>query len=287
MKKRDEQASGKVYGWQFLLLALMIAVFHATPALAEAYVGGNIGGSFAQRLSNINGNENVNYPDPPQSTYPFTNGNGGSALFPNTHFTRINLQGTVFGGPRVGYFFKRFRGLLGVEFENNYSGPSFPRQNVTLSNAGFADSINGLGLGQNNLTEQQSFARGRLFTFAWNGILRYKRADKPNKLVPYVGFGPALYVLNVSGTGHSGVTLQPSSIADPFGVDGPHLSQTNCHVGLNFKVGVLYPITKRWSAGAEYHYNWSPIHIGHFRSASELKAGFRSNSFSFVLQRTL
>lgn len=273
------QRNPKVVNFILPILAALTLVLHADAVFAEPYVGISAGGMFDSKIRNITGNENINYPDPAQSIYPGTGGNGSTALYPDTHYTPLDLKSSFIGGVRAGYFFKKLPSF-GLELEGSYSTPSFLEQNVTIRNPGFNDPVNGLPLGQTHLTEKQLSATSRLGLFALNGIYRYQGF---HKIVPYVGGGPALFIFRTTGTGHSGITLDPPAIADPVGVNGPRIQETSVDFGLNLKAGMEYKLTDLWRLALEYHYNWCPINISRFRSASDVSGNFHAQSVSLVL----
>jgi len=268
-----------------LLITLIASFIPLSFANAEPYVGLSLGWSFNTTLSSIKGNENLNYPD--AIDYNLADG----LYYPGTHYSDIKLKDALQGGLKAGYYFDSVPSL-GLEVEGNYSQPNMKRQNVTFSN-----SLNG-GIGNvilsgtsgspdltgdgNSATENQLPARVQLFQFNFNGMYRYQGFKE---FTPYIGAGPSLNIIRITGTGESGHFVNPT---DPSGDNisyGPNVSDTSVNVGANFKLGAEYKIDKEWGLGAEYHYNWSSVDISHFRSASNLNADLNMQSLSVVLTR--
>ena len=139
---------------------------------------------------------------------------------------------------RLGYFFEQLPNF-GVEFGVTYSHPTIKRQFVKLTHPGFNDPVNGLGLGQDNFTEDQLSATTKLLVYSVNGLYRYQGFEK---FTPYIAGGPAIYSFKVSGTGYSGIVTDPAAIADPIGVDGPSVHATSSKLGWNLRAGSEYKI---------------------------------------------
>jgi opacity protein-like surface antigen len=103
-------------------------------------------------------------------------------------------------------------------------------------------------------------------------------------LIPYIGGGPSLNVIKISGTGESGHFVDPVC-GDACVSNAGNIHDTSVNIGANFKIGAEYKIDKAWGLGAEYHYNWVPIDISHFRSANNLNADLEMQSVNLVLTR--
>jgi opacity protein-like surface antigen len=256
---------------------------------AEPYVAASLGWTFNQKLSGIKGDENLNYPDSTSS----------SLYFPDTTYTDIKLKDVLQGGLKTGYFFESSPNL-GIELEANYSEPKMKGQNVTLSNPN-PNSESGLGLGETisygtgtsasnplSATEAQLPAKVQLLQFNLNAIYRYQGFKE---ITSYIGGGPSLNIIRITGTGESGHFIDPT---DPDGTqvvpnsEHPYVSRvhnTSINLGANFKIGAEYHLDKDWGLGAEYHYNWVPVDIKHFRSANNLNADLEMQSVSLVLTR--
>lgn len=267
-------------------LALIPLLFSSGILYAESFVGGSLGYSFNGNLSSITANENTAYPFNPIATYP-SYGDWGT-LFPGAHYTDVKLKDTISGGLKLGHYFDAYPSL-GVELEGNYSRPNIKAQNVTITHPGFADLVidpstdPATTLGVDHFTEAQLGAKVQLFQFNLNALYRYQGFKE---ITPYVGLGPSLNILRITGTGVSGNIVAPFSTEGPDPLSfGTHVSQTSINAGVNFKAGLEYRLDKDWGAGMEYHYNWSPIEVDAFRSAQHLKADYESHNLSLVLQR--
>ncbi len=263
-----------------LILFALFALMRCEVAAAEPYVGVALGWQFNQKITDLNGDESVNYPDPASGIYPNAL-NPLIALYPDTTYTDLKLRTSLSAGIRGGYYFKSIP-FLGVEFAFSYSEPNILRQNVKLTHPGFKDNRKGLGLIQDNTTEDQESARTRLFLPSLNLLYRYQGFGK---ITPYIGTGPGIFIFRITGTGHSGITTDPPSLVDPIGVPGPNILQTSTEIGLCSKVGVEYNITHNWGLAVEYHYNWSLLRINKFRSASDLDGDYLAQSVNLVLLR--
>ena len=254
-------------------------------AIAENYAGLGMGWTFSQKLTSGHGNENLNYPDPSGGTFT----NGGS-LYPDTHITDVNLKNVLQGGVKAGHYFDSVPSL-GVELEVNYSQPNMFRQNVTLSNNSFKqvyDNQNHVYPFPNgNFTEDQQKAKVQILQFNANGLYRYQANEK---ITPYIGGGPSFNIIRISGTGYSGIIVDPfyQNASCPVGPHGSlcsNVNTTSMNVGLNFKVGAEYKFDDNWGLAAEYHYNWVPVTISSFRSMSDVKADLEMQSISAVVVR--
>ena len=249
-------------------------------ASAEPYVGASIGWTFNQKLSSVHGNENLNYPGP--SGGLFTD---AGLLFPDTTYSEVKLKDVLQGGLKAGYYFDSAP-TFGIELEANYSQPNIFRQNVTLTNPNFVNvpSLDGTTqFAGTNFTEDQQPAKVKLFQFALNGLYRYQGFQS---FTPYIGAGPSLNILRITGTGLSGIIVGPVPL-DPSitSGDGGAIHQTSVNLGINFKVGAEYKFDQDWGVAGEYHYNWSPIEVSNFRSVSSLKADYEAHSLNVVLVR--
>lgn len=267
-------------GFRILILAAVIFFICVGYAAAEPYIGISLGWQFAQYGTKSEGDENINYPHSHIGDYPDAL-DPARALYKSAKLSDTDLEDTLSGGLRAGYYFKSVPNL-GVELEFTYSRPNFKRQNVTLTHPGFADPVHGLNAGQDNFTEDQLFVKAHLFRLAFNGLYRYRGLKK---ITPYIGVGPAMDIIHVKGTGHSGIIVAPSAWVDPVGVFGPEINETTVNVGANFKAGVEYQISNNWGLGIEYHYNWSQWNVSNFRSISNLSSEYHSQSVNLVLLR--
>jgi opacity protein-like surface antigen len=133
---------------------------------------------------------------------------------------------------------------------------------------------------QGYVTEDQLYARTNLFIFSANTMYRYQRFKD---ITPFIGAGPALFIMNIKGTGYSGIIVDPLGFGVP--VSAPRVNQTSVNIGLNLKAGVEYALTKDIGLGLEYHYNWAPIKVDNFRSISDAKGNFNSHTVGMFLAK--
>jgi opacity protein-like surface antigen len=107
------------------------------------------------------------------------------------------------------------------------------------------------------------------------------------KYEPYIGAGPTINVMKVSGTGYSGIFVSPDAgtmaLVGLTPGPGPNISDTTTKIGANVKAGMLYKVDKDMSLGFEYKFNWTPFRVSHFRSQSDLSGDFYSHTISAVL----
>ena len=237
-----------------------------TVAHAEAYIGIEGGYNFQNNISGIKGNENLNYPDAADNTDPTT------SLLHGAKYTNLSLKNSGKIGVKAGYYFND--SPFGVEGEFDYSKPDFKRQNVTITHSGIA-AVTG---GADFFTEDQQPAKTNLYTFALNGIYRYKGFQT---FTPYIGAGPALYVWDIHGTGLSGII--PS--LGETGVYGKNVNEHPITWGTSAKVGLEYSIAPQWALGAEYHYNWSAFKVDNFRSVSDGTGDYTGQSALVTIVR--
>lgn len=261
-----------------LCLISIVMTLLSAQAFAEPYVAASLGWTFNQKLSGIKGDENLNYPDPSGGIFP------EGALFTDTKYTNIKLKDVLQGGLKAGYYFNSAPSF-GIELEGNYSKPKMKRQNVTITNPDFSYT----DLESNYLTEDQLPAKVQLLQFNLNGLYRYQGFKD---FTPYIGGGPSLNIIKITGTGYSGVIVAPftddSTCYSASNSDAPvcsNVRDTSVNIGANFKIGAEYHLDKDWGLGAEYHYNWVPVDIKHFRSANNLSADLEMQSVSLVLTR--
>jgi opacity protein-like surface antigen len=268
-----------------IALGALVSLLSINSAGAEPYVGVSLGWTFSQKLSGVHGNENLNYPGPSGGVY---DGNllSGNLLFPGTTYSEIKLKDVLQGGLKAGYWFDSTPNF-GIELEMNYSQPNIIRQNVTLNNpnlVGFTLDGGNTFLTTPHFTEDQLPAKVKMLQFNLNGLYRYQGLQN---LTPYIGGGPSLNIMRITGTGYSGIIVDPiqQDASCNQGIVCNSVSQTSVNVGINFKVGAEYKFDQDWGLAGEYHYNWIPIEVDNFRSVSNLKADYQSHTLSVVLLR--
>lgn len=275
-----------------IVISLLLALTPFTAVKAEPYVGVSLGWTFNQKLSGIKGDENLNYPGPMQPN--------DITYYPGSSYSDINLKDALTGGLKAGYYFES-NPSFGFEVEANYSQPNMKRQNVTISNS-TANTASGAYIGQavsadiatnvapagwsgnaNQVTEDQLGANVKVLQFNLNAMYRYQGIKN---FTPYVGIGPSLNIVKITGTGESGHFVDP---VDPTGYEvtnnAPRVHDTSVNIGANFKIGAEYKLDEQWGVGGEYRYTWVPVDISQFRSANNLSADLELQSLSLVLTR--
>ena len=269
-----------------LLIILITSLIPFSLAIAEPYVSASLGWTFNQKLKNIKGDENLDYEDPINLT--------DGSFYPGSHYSDIKLKDVLQGGIKAGYYFESMPNF-GLEIEGNYSQPNMKKQNVTITNnSGLVGSPSeGLGIGDafglsgysnqnsNSVTENQLPAKVKLLQFNFNALYRYQGFKE---FTPYIGGGPSVNIIRITGTGESGHFVDPPDCNDCVSY-GPNVHDTSVNIGANFKMGAEYHLDKDWGLAAEYHYNWVPVDISHFRSANNLNADLTMQSLSVVLTR--
>jgi len=269
----------------FALLGITVFLFSAN-ANADDYVGFGLGWTVNTKLKNIKGDENLDY--------PAAIGTTPGLYFTGTSYSDLSLKDVLQGGLKFGHYFEQYPNF-GLELEANYSQPDMKRQNVTISNpnngllGGIGDVVS-FGTGTSgsssySVTEDQLPATVKLLQFNLNALYRYKNSTN---FTPYVGAGPSLNIIRVTGTGESGHFVDPT---DPgltqvvYANQAPRVNDTSVNWGVNFKIGAEYKFNDDWGVAGEYHYNWSNVDISHFRSANNLKADLELQTLNVVLTR--
>lgn len=268
----------------FKLTIALIALFAPLSMVrAEPYISASMGYALNSKLSGIKGTENLNYP-----LNSSDKGYDPTIIFPGTTYSDIKLKDVLQGGLKAGYYFESLPNL-GFELEGNYSQPNVKRQNVNISNSNGIGDVVSFGLtgasgntsSPNQFTEDQLPAKVKLFQLNFNALYRYQGFKD---FTPYIGGGPSLNYIKITGTGYSGIFVDPA-IGDT-GCEGcGNLHDTSLNFGANFKVGAEYHIDKQWGLGAEYHYNWSNVDIANFRSSHNLNADLNMETLNVILTR--
>jgi opacity protein-like surface antigen len=202
---------------------------------AETYVAGEFGVTFPGKgLSNG---------DLTSTTAPFSSGAiSGTVNFPQgTTVSDQSLKNSLMVGGKIGHYFSKLR-WLGVEAEVFYSTPHIKQQDITFrSGAPFTFAPSGGGpstsVGNDLTAVGIQGAHFQVWTIApLNFVLRYPG----NRLQPYVGVGPGIFIGRIKDTS----------------VTQGENSQSSTKLGLNTFVGVRYFLTRHVSAFAEGKYNY-------------------------------
>jgi len=255
------------------LIAFSIIGF-CTTAHAEDYLGVFGGYSFGQNISNIKGNENLNYPSAPDGSSPIT------SLIPDAKYSSLKLGSSGNIGIKYGHYFDQLP-AFGLESEFSYSKPNFKRQNVTITSNGLR-SFTGAALstttGPAQITEDQQPANADLYVLDFNGLYRYQGWKS---FTPYIGAGPAVYFWQIKGTGLSGIIPEFGAT----GVDGPEVNQHPITWGADFKLGGEYNLPQNYGLGLEYRYNWSAFKVDSFRSVSDGSGDYQGQALDVTLTK--
>jgi opacity protein-like surface antigen len=195
------------------LSAVLTTVLPATQAYPEAYIGGQFGASISSLAKGL------------------TNGEFTEFSPPATISDR-ELQSSLVGGLKVGYYFSRAR-WFGLETEAFYTTPHIKQQHTTITIQ--PGTFNGTPVPGGTAAGELSGDHFRVLTWApVNFMFRYHRT----RLQPYIGVGPGVFFGRIHQTTQ--------------GFEG---SQSSTRVGLNAKVGLDYFITRHVSVFGEWKYN--------------------------------
>ena len=256
----------------FVATLVVISLTQLNIARSEPFIAGGVGFTFAPKLNNLTGNENTNYPDAPNPLV--------GPLLSGAKISPLKLDSSAQVNLKVGYYLDNYS-MFGFDTELSYLRPNFLRQNVRISHTRFNNIIQSYGLPpQGYIVEDQLKAGSNLFVLSANALYRYQGIKD---ITPFVGAGPALYILKIRGTGYSGIIVDP--VGGGSGDNGPRLNQTSINLGLNAKVGFEYEVTKSVGLGLEYHYNWAPIKVDNFRSISNASGNFSSHTIGVFLAK--
>jgi opacity protein-like surface antigen len=231
---------------QKLALVLTVSLIPFSIAKAEPYIAASMGWTFNSKLSGIKGNENLNYPGAIDTS--------SDLYYPDSKYSDIKLKDVLQAGIKAGYYFDSAPSF-GLELEANYSEPKMKKQNVTITNDGSnAPSLIPIGqaihydillyekpsdlLGDgNSVTENQLPAKVKLLQFNFNAMYRYRGFKE---FTPYIGAGPSINIIRITGTGESGHFVNPTDTTGYELTTGPNISDTSVNVGANFKLGAEY-----------------------------------------------
>jgi len=222
---------------KIVFLLLVTASLSGQTAVAESYVGIQAGGSIGNVFSNLTGDENTGYVV------------GGGSIYKDTKASDVKLENSYLIGAKAGHYFSSIP-FFGIEAEVNYTKPDFKQQIVELSHPDFG-----------SLKEIQLRADIYKISSAVSLMARY---DELETVKPYIGVGPTLNYLDVTGTGRSG--LSPGdNVNDPsLGVYGPNIKESTWALGFQGKVGASVPITDSVSFDAEAEFKNEVQQGGYF-----------------------
>lgn len=230
-------------------------------ASAESYVGVQVGGRFANKVSGVKGDV-VGVPNP---AAPFIPGSPAYlAPFTGTDSSDLKLDETISIGAKVGHYFDKMP-FLGVEGDINFSQPDLYPQNLTFSNPAFPPTL-----------PQQSQKRIKIQDFQ-GGVSLMARYPAWKRVMPYVGVGPQVHLFRLRG---SGDTQNPFALG-AFG-PGRSVKQDKIGIGLQAKAGVRLAITKHLAIDAEYKFNFSPVRF-EARNLDNLKGTLTSHEVGAAL----
>ena len=226
-------------------------------------MGFQLGYSSPMDLSDVSGDENLNYPNAATS----------SQLLSGTTASDAKLEDSHLLGFKIGHYFEK-KPFLGIEGELFHTQPNFKTQTVRLEHA---DAGTKLGIpGATAFHEAQRPANVDLYTLAFNVMFRYQDLEK---YTPYVGIGPAIYHWRVSGTGTSCEIIELGNSP----CSAPDVSENATTFGINFKFGSEYEISEDMSVGLEYKYNYADFELDQFRSMQNIEGKYKAQAFAVSL----
>jgi len=204
-------------------------------AQAESYVAGQFGATFPGMVKNGLFDGDLT------STSATLQNPSGTVNFPSgTTVSDQSLKTSLLLGGKIGHYLSRAR-WLGFEAEIFYSTPHIKQQDITLrSGTPFTFTPSGGGpstsLGNEFTSPVVQGANFSVLTIApLNLMFRYPG----NRLQPYIGIGPGIFIARIKAP-------------VPQGDD----SQSSTKLGLNSFIGVRYFLTRHVSAFAEGKYNY-------------------------------
>ena len=101
---------------------------------------------------------------------------------------------------------------------------------------------------------------------------------------PYIGAGPAIYRLTMTGEGKGGNVVAPASVATNGYSNGENLNTTSNGIGFKAKLGNSMDITENISFDMEYQYSWGKFDIQNFREYSEFDTTLKSHDILLGLR---
>jgi opacity protein-like surface antigen len=217
------------------LVALLVPiVLFAPQAYAETYVAGQVGMTMPSVGKGLSDGDltSTSFPDPT-----------GTSNIPSATVSDQSLKTSLMFGGKIGHYFSKAQ-WFGIEAEIFYSTPHIKQQDITFRTEApgtFTPSGGGpiipIPSGtQIPLLDVQG-ANFRVITIApLNLMFRYPG----NRLQPYIGVGPGIFIARIS---------------DPSITQGEN-SQSSTKLGLNTFIGARYYLTRQVSAFAEGKYNY-------------------------------
>lgn len=226
-----------------LAVVALVSVLTTSAAYAEDYFGLFLGGQFGGKGRNLEGQKDMNYKGTPD-------------LHPAS-VSDILLSPSLTIGFKAGRYFETMPGF-GVEVEGQYSRPDFKKQDVTIK-------LDQPYMGVSTISMNQDKAEFHMFTAGINLLYRFEQFET---FKPYVGVGPALYVLKIKGSDYHYGTMNSKG----FGV------------GFNAKAGVEIPITERLSFDTEYKFSYGKMDIDWFRSIDDPTMDYQAHHLTAGLR---
>ena len=90
---------------KILTIFILIFFVYCKEAVAEPYIGFDLGYHFAQKITGTKGNEDLNYPDKPIGIYPNAT-DPKATLYKDSKDTKLDLKSGISVGIRAGYYFE-------------------------------------------------------------------------------------------------------------------------------------------------------------------------------------
>ena len=248
---------------KILSVSLVItSMFLSANAYAERYIGVQLGWSMPENFTKTKGDENLGYStSTPDVQY-------GSQV------SNAELEDSVYFGIKVGKYFEN-RSNLGIEGEFAYTQPDFKRQNIYLTHQNYSN-YPGLG-GGDTFFEDQLPASADLYTIGINALYRFQ--TEANKIRPYIGAGPALYLWHIKGTGNS-CRVNGNAASE---CSAPDVNEKAVGLGLVAKLGASHDINEKVVLDLEYKYNWNRQGFDQFRSLSKIDTTYQAHNLLLSL----
>ena len=238
-----------VYGTSlWCLLTVVLALLPSVPFLPSAYAETYIGGQLGLALPSVGkGLTDVEL----------------TSVSPPGAFSDRALKTSPMYGAKLGFFLPTAR-WFGLETEIFNTTPHIKQQPATITvPPGSTITLNGTRVAGGTATGILGGDHLRVLTWApINFMFRYPKA----RLQPYFGIGPGLFFATV----HSTNAAFPGS-------------QSSTRLGLNFKAGAEYFITRRLGVFGEWKYNHTRFYFKENDNQFGFNASYNMHLVAFGL----
>jgi len=245
-------------------LCLLTSISFSFATSAENYVGIQVGGRFANKISNVRGDVTNVTLFPPVTLVPVSLGN-----FTGTDSSDMKLDETISFGAKIGHYFDKMP-FIGIEGDINFSKPDLYPQNLTLTNSAFPATI------------PPQYERRIKVNDLQGGVSLMLRYPAFKRVMPYVGIGPQVHWFNLRGTGVTENPLGTLFPAQPATLQLNAVNQDKIAVGLQAKTGVRVALTKHLAVDAEYKFNYSPVRF-QARNLDNISGSYTSHEIGAAL----